>query len=110
MLTKVEVQERTLRVALPGGAERTVTFPTGIAQVVGFREVVVLRCEPDPYTMQDRNVFGVPDAAREMWRVDQRLAGSVCSALAAQGDALLASLADGRTVALDPMTGQLLEA
>ena len=109
MLTKVQVQERTLRVALPDGSERTVTFPTGIAQVVGFKEVVAIRCETDPYTIQDRNVFGVPDDAREMWRVDQRLAGSVCSALAAKGDALVASLADGRTVRLDPMTGQLLE-
>ncbi len=108
MLAKVQVQERTIRVALPEGTERTVTFPTAIAQVVGFREVVAVRCEPDAYTMRDRNVFGVTDVSGEVWRVDARIAGSVCTEIAAQAERLVASLSDGRVVALDPMTGKLL--
>ena len=106
-MAKARVQERTLRLEVDGGRERTVTFPAAIVQTLGFAEVVVLRLEPDPYLVQDRNVFGVKAAPSEVWRVDARLAGCVCVALTAEAGRLIAWLEDGRQVVLDPMSGRL---
>ena len=108
MLTKVKVEERTIRMQTGAGVERSVTFPTPIAQAVGFAEVVAVRLEPDPYVLQDRNVFGVPAAVSEVWRVDAGLAGTVCTMLSAAEGRLVASLDDGRDVLVDPATGKLL--
>ncbi len=109
MLTRVRLEERTIRIPLSSGTERTVTFPTRIAEVVGFAQVVAVRCDADPYMLQDRNVFGVTDTSAEVWRVDARMAGSICTGLSAQGEHLIAALGDGRAVLLDPMTGRLLQ-
>lgn len=107
MLAKVKVQERTLRLESDGGRERTVTFPAAIVQTLGFADVIVVRLEPDPYLVQDRNVFGVTVTPSEVWRVDPSLRGCVCVALAVEAGRLIASLEDGRQVALDPLSGRL---
>ncbi len=108
MLTKVRVEGRTIRIAMASGTERTVTFPSPIAQLVGFAQAVAVRLEPDPYILKDRNVFGVTDNTASVWRVDSVIAGAVCTSLAAAGERLVAALDDGREVAVDPMTGRLL--
>ena len=107
MLEGVTVEERTIRMPVDGGRERTVTFPSPIAEVLHCLSGVVVRCEADPYVLKDRNVFGVT-AGEGVWRVDARIAGSVCTALAVQGERLLATLEDGRQVTIDPRTGRLL--
>lgn len=107
-MTNVRVDARTLRMERPGGSERSITFPTLIAQTVGFAEVVAVRCEPDPYVLRDRNVFGVTNAESSVWRVDSGIGTSVCKELSIEGGHLVARLEDGRQVALDAMTGKLL--
>ncbi len=108
MLTKVRVEERTIRIAMAAGTERSVTFPSPIAQVVSFAMAVAVRLETDPYVLRDRNVFGVTDSTASVWRVDAGAAGTVCTGLRAVGERLVAMLDDGREVAVDPMTGKLL--
>ena len=108
MFPDVKVEERTLRMPTSGGRERTVTFPAPIAQVLGCSAGIAVRCETDPYTLRDRNVFGVTTGAAGVWRVDARIAGSVCTGLSSEGGRLLATLEDGSQVAIDPATGRLL--
>lgn len=108
MLEDAKVQERTIRMPAPGGRERTVTFPSPIAEVLGCASCIAVRCEPDPFTLKDRNVFGVTES-HGVWRVDARIAGSVCTTIEeAQDGRVLATLEDGRQIAVDPLTGRLL--
>lgn len=106
MQGRVHVDARTVHIEAVDGMRRTVTFPSEIAQVLELRHGVALRLRTDPYSLPDRNVYGVQEDLQTVWRLDASFAGAVCTELVDLGDRLRCLLAGGGTVEIDPSTGR----
>jgi|SRR6056297_318034 len=109
---KYEVHDVSLVVVQPDRSNRKALFKWPIVQVVeASDDVLVVRVEPTPGTIDNCNVFGVASDARVLWQVadrDHMYDDSPYTGLLLVNENVLLSNWDGATLLVNTKTGDVI--